>query len=91
MCLLFYGALITSLSYSYIGVTLNDDEYFHILSLTPYGNLSIIRALSSLHFIPSGVWCLYLFCLFVCLFYSHSVAGYYRYRLENFTFLILLF
>ena len=74
MCLLFYGAFITSLSYSYIGVTLNDDEYFHILSLTPYGNLSIIRALSSLHFIPSGVWCLY-FVLFVCLFVLQSLSG----------------
>ena len=34
-----------------------------------------------------------LFCFFVCLFaffYSHLVGGYYRRRLENFTFLMLL-
>ena len=68
--------------------------------LTPYGHLPIIRALSSLRFISSGVLC-FVFCVFffflVCLFsyflflYSHSVGGYYRRRLENFTFLILLF
>ena len=32
-----------------------------------------------------------MFVLFVCLFYSHSVRGYDRHRLENFTFLKLSF
>ena len=32
-----------------------------------------------------------MFVLFVCLFYSHSMRGYDRRRLENFTFLILSF
>ena len=90
-----YGALTTSLSYSYVGAALNNDGYFHILCLTPYQHLFIIRTLSSSRFPSSGFLCFFFLCVCVCVcvlfffyyFFLPSLNG----RIENLIFLILLF
>ena len=82
-----HGALKTSLSYSYVGDTLNVDGYFHFFCSTPY-KTSVYKSSSkllTLYPVSGFVVLLFFVCLFVC-FYMHSREG-----KKILSFLILLF
>ena len=57
------------LCHIHVGAALNNDGYFHILCLTSYQHLFIIRTLSSSHFPLSGFLCFFFLCVCVCVFY----------------------